>query len=345
MGPLAVSPPDPNDTAACERAHAQIRLLREAFRDTILICPLSPDVCTVVYHRSVTDINGKLRKILSPNPVFVINSMMIRGAVKNVYSNIPLKDYIESIRYGKGNGHGHDVNTVSDQGHATADVCVPAFQGSMLLEIRFDRMEHEIADELGGILQRFHRMEDIQMTEPNGMSVTVHRFDSEDGSVHVMASVRHVAVTTDFYDQMRFKKLTKAVIEEFIRVFGVDELVRIGFRACFVMKPSALLNRGPLDMFTPTYADVFRAPSSTSHLGRVIREFHVQAQIMNRVVLSTSTLPDTEIGATVDVDSFIEKTVPTDAWWQSAEMLFDSNINTLRGAIPRELHRKLGIRE
>lgn len=344
IGQLPPLPPDPNDPAACERVSRQLDMLRDAFRDTILVCPLSPNVCTVVYHRSVTDIMDKLRKVMSPNTVFVINSMIIHGAVENVYSNIPLNDYVEMMKFGNRGGPGADVQRNGDHSPVTRDVQVPAILNSMLLEIRFDRMNPEIADRLGRILHGFRRMDDTELTEPNGQPVTVHRFDSDDGSEHVMASVRHLAIVADNSDRIRFSQLAKTVSEEFISEFGIEKLVRIGFRMGFVMKPSALLNRGPLAMFTPVYAELFRAPSSTSHLGRVIREFHTQARIMNRAIVSTPTLPDGEVGAEVDVDSFIEGIVPTDNWWKVVEELSDSNVETLRGAIPKELHKRLGIK-
>ena len=65
---------------------------------------------------------------------------------------------------------------------------------------------------------------------------------------------------------------------------------------------------------------------------------------MNRAIVSTPTLPDGEVGAEVDVDSFIEGIVPTDNWWKVVEELSDSNVETLRGAIPKELHKILGIK-
>ena len=344
IGTLPPMPPNPNDPLACEKAERQIGLLREAFRNSIVICPLSPDVCAIVYHRTVTDIIDRLKRIMSPDPILTINSMMILGAVENVYSNIPLKEYIEGIRSGTNKG---PVGPTDQGCNHTSDATatpIPALQSGILLEIRFNRLGSGMNESLGEVLKGFHLTDEIPMTEPNGQPVTVYRFESNDGIEHVFASVRHLTVAADtFTGWEEFSREAKLIAEEFMRKFGIGSLERIGLRAHFLMKPSVLLNRGPLAMFTPMYAELFRAPSSISHIGRVIREFETKASIMNRVVASTPTLMDGEVGADVDVDSFIEMTVTADGWWHSVEMLWESNRETLKGAIPKELHKKLGL--
>lgn len=97
IGSIPPLPPRPDDMEGNAKALRMIEKLKEIMGNTVLLCPLSPDVCTIMYHRPVTDIESKLKRILAGDPVTAINRMMIRS-MRCVYANRPSGDYILSLR-------------------------------------------------------------------------------------------------------------------------------------------------------------------------------------------------------------------------------------------------------
>lgn len=344
--PLPPIPPSPEDYEANRKALNTIERLKEIFKNTVILCPISPNVCTILYHRSVEDVENRLRRILYPNPILAINTMIVASSVECVYANAPMKEYVETIRHRLKTGAPAvpvpDGN-MTDPGES---VIVPALSRAILLEVRFDRIESDIASRIGDIMKTFPVHDGRQMVEPDGSPVIVHEFHSEDGVKHVFVSARHITIATDGFSRWEgFKAEAVAVLGQFIREFGITNAIRVGLRTGYRLKPSALLNSGPLNMLSPPYAELFRVPPSTTHLGRVVREFSMEAWALVRVIVETPTLPDTEVGTVVDVDAYTEHPVSTDRLFSTVDELWGINRRAIEGATNEKLHKRLGIKD
>lgn len=345
IGPIPPLPPGPDDTEGNAKALRMIEKLKEIMGNTVVLCPLSPDVCTIMYHRSVTDIESKLKRILIGDPVTAINRMMI-GSMRCVYANRPSGDYILSLRCAD-NPVPPNPGVPPTVGNTSEAVEVPPVLHSTLMEIRFDRLETDddrmeaLVRETSGAVGNYRR---VQVRAPDGSPATMHCIDSEDGLIHVTASIRHLAVFGNFRDWKHFDSVAISVMKEFFKRTGIATLSRVGFRTSFVMKPSKVLNGGPLKHLTPGYAEIFRTPPSTTNMGRVVRELSHDAWIRIRVIVDTPRLPDSEIGLRVDVDTYTESPISADRLEPVYEELKRVSFMTLRGATNPGIHKRMGIK-
>ena len=310
--------------------------LSDIMRDYVIICPLSPRLCIIVYHDSVRDVDVKVRALLNPNPVDAVNRMILESSVNEVYSDVDMEWYIGQMlvvtpriitRTGmpddfcripnkkKGciliDADGDEIMVEDKKDQNTVNENCLA---SILLDVWYPPQEFSFEQYLDfvkkmkktGLVQVYRTILSPQ-SHPGMPAAESHEMISADGKLKVGFSinkffVEEVAPTS----WSGFIDLASKVIDIHKESFHVDGNARVGFRTIYEIKSGKGVEVDKNLLSDKCRFMFMNGPGKETECSiNTLHEMPDGTKI--RRIVSTATLRSGAKGLVIDIDAFDDR--------------------------------------